>query len=399
MGVVRPAPNLDDLGETSAAVAWASDAVTKLLPVLDPWLRNGSVGLAAARVAPDAERPPSRSAVTHEPSAVQAMDSGSEAQSSSPSEWDEFKVELAKGLLAMGTDAALVLGITGTAEEMKPGWWSAMKFVQVRVRESGGVDVEVTGDQYLFGRNSHSADVIAGLKAVGYVAPDAIEGRPGGNSNWHRLMAAPTDGFTEIAELAVTTLTDVMGVVSPGDLQYEGIRMGAAGAIALPYLRLRPGYQSLWKDLTVDRFPERIEQMLARAFRADAVFYAGDGQVRVRQGDVGVGLGYVNGNPPLIQIVCPVVWEVEASPRLASVLQELSVGNRFVKFIYAKGEVMAVTDVYAPSVDQDELVFAITEVGLAADRFDEQLQQEFGGERLVAAKVDAPVAAQGAGYL
>lgn len=127
-----------------------------------------------------------------------------------------------------------------------------------------------------------------------------------------------------------------------------------------------------------------VERAVAQALGLESIRVDEDGDipvvnetsvtfVRVLDGPVG----------PMVRFFSPVVAEVRKSSKLLERLNEMNVGVPYVQFFWVGEQIICNLDLDAESLQPEEVGKALSAVMWHANKFDEPLQEEFGGRTMI----------------
>jgi len=85
--------------------------------------------------------------------------------------------------------------------------------------------------------------------------------------------------------------------------------------------------------------------------------------------------------PPVLSVFSAVLIEVPKSPELFEFLNEINVGSSFLRAYWKDEVILFSAELLAQTMDPEELLIAIAQVGNAADSYDEVLLERFGGSQ------------------
>jgi len=147
--------------------------------------------------------------------------------------WPAFHERLTETLKAMTEDQFLILVRKETNH-----------FVQFAAQGFYGMRAEVVCNSYLTGPERLSDEDEAMLRAFGWADPTSGPGvppelDPDGSPNYFKEWDAPVD-HAEVADLAVRTLIEVLGLPHPGWLEYTAFDF-EGNKLVLPSLGLKSG--------------------------------------------------------------------------------------------------------------------------------------------------------------
>ncbi|MEP6476276.1 MAG: YbjN domain-containing protein [Actinomycetota bacterium] len=112
-----------------------------------------------------------------------------------------------------------------------------------------------------------------------------------------------------------------------------------------------------------------------------------DGTIPIRSGSTIVNVRLLDGEDgsrPVLQVYCPMLSEIDASPELLTKLHEANADLTFVRAFWVDRQVILAMELLAESLDRDQVAHAVSLVSLAGNFWDSELNSTFGG-RLSAA--------------
>lgn len=343
--------------------------------------------------------------------------------------WREFARALAALLPTLAAGAVLELILDPTAS----GTGDAVYSVTVHAESNGDVardgdtlgedDAAVTGglvalavgnaalpDGYRMDRTA-----VADLIALGWSPPGVVAGS--GGSFGLVTAAEQASGF---ATIVTRTLRDIYGAPHPAFLVYlahdsEGNRIPIeplgtarlhAGLTAVDQLaavrssettdvggaaldagdtgtgKLDTGNLDA-KSLDIrDLLDEQVRTVVATLLRSDPdqLQLDSDGDISIRAGSAMVFVR-VRDNPPLVDVISPVLTEVSPTERLYVKLSELTNRMPIGRLYCANDTVWASIPVFGRNFQATHLMLAIQVMTGLADELDDRLHGEFGGKR------------------
>ena len=127
-----------------------------------------------------------------------------------------------------------------------------------------------------------------------------------------------------------------------------------------------------------------VEQQVAALLGRDTVMKDEDGDIPVVGGSCVTFISVVDGpNGPMVRFVAPLLHEVQKSPELLERLNQLNVASPYVRFFWVNEQVLCSMDLDAEDIQRDEIGNALSAVSWHADNFDDTLQKDFGGKRMI----------------
>lgn len=138
-----------------------------------------------------------------------------------------------------------------------------------------------------------------------------------------------------------------------------------------------------------DELVAHVEKLLKRVVNEHIEMKGGE--VGIRTGSTGVTVRVVPDDPPLVAIFAPLLRKPKKSPKLFETLNDINRGIRFARVFLDDETVVLVTELLAGTLDEEELARSLELVASAADYFDTELKNSFGGETLFddSSKVDS----------
>lgn len=133
----------------------------------------------------------------------------------------------------------------------------------------------------------------------------------------------------------------------------------------------------------VDALHEKLVGFLTRASLPCTVLE--NHRIRVQRGSTAVFLKastWAAGHT-IVELVCPVLKGVERTHALLEKLNELNTTLYFGKAYWHEGGVWLAHNLLGDHVDPEELVTALGMMATVADRTDDGLKSDFGGQRWI----------------
>jgi hypothetical protein len=283
--------------------------------------------------------------------------------------WPQFTKQLSAVLKRLREDQFLVIS------EKR-----SHRFVQFAGQGSYGLRAEVVSNAYLSPEEQFDQDQLAALGRLGWQAPTGIpeqsstpERDPDGSPNFFVDYPKPVP-YSDVADMAVRTLAEVMLVPHPGMLEYNSFDRGG-GALRWPKLGLRHESQA---QSSPDLAQQVLEAVRKESGIAD-VEYDKDGDIGLRFGSVLVWVR-LSGAPKHVLIHSALVNSVEESPALLARLNAMNAGMTHMHLFLRGDRIIAVADVQAEPFQPTHLAKALREFCQLADGMDDLLQAEFGGQ-------------------
>lgn len=303
--------------------------------------------------------------------------------------WALFEVRLARSLKELPAQSYLVIELAGT-----PAAGGASYYVQF-ARERGALLAEATGDHYLAPALRLGEQQSARLVGLGWEQP---EERNPQRRNWHRRWVKPVP-YESVAAVAVRTLREVHGAVSPDLLQYDRFRREGT-AIPDPQLELPviPGSSTAQAADEVASATDR--RKAAKAVAAAAAARARDARTGIRAAlkliddvtDVasegGTVLSFLFDSHPMFvrplldghpytRVYAPVMDDVEEDVSLLQLLNNLNTRLTTGRVLLSEGTVYVAIEVRGAPPDRWDLQWACEGVSIVAH----ELTGEIGNAR------------------
>ena len=330
---------------------------------------------------------PSRNTAQADPTATQEA-GGNATKDVAPHaypSWEQFEKNLEHVLGRLPVEHFLIVSTRLAGEGDEP------YFIQFAQGGLSGFLAEAVSNRFLKGAKALSPAQEQQMAVIGWMWPTpGSETEPNFSRQWP--IGTP---FHEVARLAVRTLQEIYGVAQPADLLYQAFSKGgphyAQAALGIdpepPSQAATPAEPGL---ATVEQLKPLVEAAI-KGFCGDGeIQYDKDGDVPIRTGSAMVFLRLHDGKPPMVGIFAPVLWGIEESPELLTVINSVNSQIKFGRAFWTGKEVMVATEVPAIGVTAGAIGFAAFQVGSLADNLDDELQKQFGGKTMFGTPV-APV--------
>jgi hypothetical protein len=130
----------------------------------------------------------------------------------------------------------------------------------------------------------------------------------------------------------------------------------------------------------VEAVETRIREILAASGQPHTLE---DGRARLERGSTAVFVSVSEWQDrfTVVEILCPVLREIECSEALLSKLNQLNEKLWFGKAYWRSGEVWLAHTLLGDHLDADELLASVGMLAVVADRADDELQARFKGQR------------------
>jgi hypothetical protein len=296
--------------------------------------------------------------------------------------WDEFAAALAGALPDLPAGGFLDLTLDPTAS----GTGDADYSVTVTVPEQGRLLALAVGNASLPREFRMNRAAIADMIALGW-SPPGVE--PGSGDQFG--LGCPAGESTQLASVLARTLRDIYGAPHPAFLVYLA-RDGDAETLTLPPLGTA---RAATPDGSPPPDPDELAAEISLRDQVRAVIAAmqrttPDQLVADADGDIGIRAGTamvfvkVRDNPPLVDVMSPVLTDLEPSEKLYGRLSELTNRMPVGRLYHVNETVWASVPVFGRNFQPSHLVLAVQVMTGLADELDDRLQGEFGGRRFFA---------------
>jgi hypothetical protein len=312
--------------------------------------------------------------------------------------WREFARALAALLPTLAAGAVLELTLDPTAS----GTGDAVYSVSVRATGPGELVALAVGNASLPEGYRMDRTAVADLIALGWSPPGVVPG-----SGDHFGLRTDPGQAVQLAATVSRTLRDVYGAPHPAFLVYlvhdekdDPIQIEPLGT-ARPDAGLtdaKPGPApaavggdngSAADDVAV--LQERVHTVVAALLRSDPdqLQVDSDGDIGIRAGSAMVFVR-VRDNPPLVDVLSPVLTEVRPTEQLYVKLSELTNRMPIGRLYCTDDTVWASIPVFGRNFQATHLMLAIQVMTGLADELDDRLHGEFGGRRFFSEGDKAP---------
>jgi len=291
-------------------------------------------------------------------------------------EWEDLEQRLAACLALLKEEYLVVSARTGN------------RYVQFWVEPAQGLHAEAVGNGYLEEGFRLDGGQLAALASLGWSPPASTpeahgrDPRAAGSPNFHRDFPSPVP-WEEVARLAVRTLSEVLRVGAPGELEYKAFdRPGRE--VVLPGLRIArapPRGAAAGEPPATEVAVRRLRRRLVAAVRRlpghEGAVLDGDGDVAVR---LGPGLAWVRARPtPLsVRVFTEVAGGVEPGGTLLRRLHELNARLTLARLVLAGSSVFAAVDFPASPFHAAHLEAALSTLRRVASEVGPELGRAAG---------------------
>ena len=304
--------------------------------------------------------------------------------------WQEFARALAGALRTLPNGAYLELTLDPTAS----GTGDAVYAVDIRAGDGGILDARAVGNAVLPEGYRLDRAAVADMIALGWSPPGVVEGS--GDHFGQRITVGEVSG---LATTVSRTLRDIYGAPHPAFLVFLVRDADDQPVVVEPLGTARPEVapesdlaSALDPVLTDDRasraieerlpLDERVRTVVASMMRStpDRLQVDADGDIGIRAGSAMVFVR-VRDNPPLVDVLSPVLTEVEPTEQLYVKLSELTNRMPIGRLYCADDTVWASVPVFGRNFQASHLMLAVQVMTGLADELDDRLYGEFGGKR------------------
>lgn len=133
---------------------------------------------------------------------------------------------------------------------------------------------------------------------------------------------------------------------------------------------------------TANELRQRIETYLSEA---NIPFRERGERIGIRRGTAAVFIKCAQwaGEHTLVELLSPVLTDVERTPELLEKLNELNMSLYFGKAYWHEGGVWIAHNLLGDHVDREALLAALGTLATVADKLDDELKDRFGGTRWI----------------
>ncbi|WP_320068263.1 T3SS (YopN, CesT) and YbjN peptide-binding chaperone 1 [Micromonospora sp. RTGN7] len=303
--------------------------------------------------------------------------------------WREFARALAErlGELPAGTHVELTLDPTASGTD------DAVYSISLDLVAEGRLSARAVGNAALPQGYRLGRAAVAEMVALGWSPPGVVPG-----SGEHFGLEGDTGEATRLAALFTRTLRDVYGAPHPAFLVYV---VHDAEGEPVPVEPLGTARSEFGPDQDVEADLDEALAAAAEATEGDVLELAdrvrtvvstmlksssdqlqvdSDGDINIRAGSAMVFVR-VRDNPPLVDVLSPVLTEVEPTERLYVKLSELTNRMPIGRLYCADDTVWASIPVFGRNFQATHLMLAVQVMTGLADELDDRLHGEFGGKR------------------
>ena len=303
--------------------------------------------------------------------------------------WRDFARALAKVLPELPVGARVELTLDPTAS----GTGTAVYSVELQILSDGLVRALAVGNAALPEGYRLDRGAVADLVALGWSPPGVLP-----DSGEQFGLHAPTKDASRIATTVSRTLRDVYGAPHPAFLVYlvhdaedEPIAVEPLGTARPESLSDDDLESGLDAAIAAGRaaqaaeaapLEERVRTVVATITKTEPeqLQVDSDGDISIRAGSAMVFVR-VRDNPPLVDVISPVLTEVEPTEQLYVKLSELTNRMPIGRLYCTNDTVWASIPVFGRNFQATHLMLAVQVMTGLADELDDRLHGEFGGKR------------------
>jgi hypothetical protein len=304
--------------------------------------------------------------------------------------WREFAHALATAVRTLPAGAHVDVTLDPTAT----GTGDAVYSVTIRVGDEGRVTALAVGNASLPAAYRMDRAAVAALVALGWSPPGVVEG-----SGDSFALSTTTVDASRLAATVSRTLRDVYGAPHPaflvylvqdgGDEPMQTKPLGTARPEVAPDGEPGPDLDEALSAARVARggedalaLEERVRTVVATMLKStpEALQVDSDGDIGIRAGSAMVFVR-IRDNPPLVDVLSPVLTEVEPTEKLYVRLSELTNRMPIGRLYCTNDTVWASVPVFGRNFQATHLMLAVQVMTGLADELDDRLHGEFGGKR------------------
>ena len=293
--------------------------------------------------------------------------------------WLDFQDALAGALAALPESvAALDLTLDPTAAEQGDAFYT----VTVDVSERGQLRAFAVSNRMLPREHQLSLQRLGDVIALGWSPPGVV---PGSGERFGLVL--PATETVRLAKIITRTLREVYGSPHPAFLLYVAVSEDGS-AVKMPPLGVarseegegvpQLGHLGLASVPLAQRVPMVLAAMLKVA--PETLPVDADGDIGIRSGSAMVFVR-VRDQPPLVEVISPVLTQVSENQRLYQRLSELTHRMPIGRLYWAGETVWAGITVFGRDFQATHLMLAVQVMTGLADELDDRLAGEFGGHR------------------
>ena len=146
-----------------------------------------------------------------------------------------------------------------------------------------------------------------------------------------------------------------------------------------------------------------VEQTVKEFLGVDELKVMEDGTIPIRAGSSAVNVRLLEGpagGHPLLRVASPLLHGVSSSPELLAKLNEMNAAFSFARAFVLDDTVFIAMELFAEELTAAQISYACGLITFAADHWDDELKQSFGGEtffegNVLASSLDPPPSDEG----
>jgi hypothetical protein len=287
-----------------------------------------------------------------------------------PETWTTFAQKLAAVLAKLEEDDYLCLSVKGSD-----------RYVRFFMEGEFGMRVETPSNVFLEEQEQLDDNQIANLVAADWCAPtvtldDLIDDdESDGSPNFFLDLNSPVS-FEAVAALTVRTLSEILGVPSPEQLEYYAYDEEDE-PIEFPELGLQ--LEESEEDGDLEVISQQLLETLRETIGVSDLEFDEDGDIGVRYRSA-LSFVRMNHDGLFVGMFAQLLTDVPENPDIFSRLNDINSNEIMVRVFYKEGVVYAVVDIPALPFVGTHVAEAFGYFCDAADRLGVLLQKEFGGE-------------------
>jgi hypothetical protein len=134
-----------------------------------------------------------------------------------------------------------------------------------------------------------------------------------------------------------------------------------------------------------------VLQAVATVLGLSSVTVDDDGDIPIQQGSAVCFARLLDGpTGPLFRVFAPMLRGVVESKALLERLNALNASVPYLRFFWVDGVIFCAMDLPAENLKREEIANVLFVVGWFADKLDDLLKKDFGGERMVEEELPKP---------
>jgi hypothetical protein len=136
-----------------------------------------------------------------------------------------------------------------------------------------------------------------------------------------------------------------------------------------------------------------VEQTVKEFLGVDELKVMDDGTIPIRAGSSAVNVRLLEsptGGHPLLRVASPLLHGVPSSPELLAKLNEMNAAFSFARAFVLEETVFIAMELFAEELTAAQIEYACGLITFAADHWDDELKQAFGGETFFEGNATAP---------